>query len=216
MSPIASDIVERQLEWRYATKMFDPTRVIPDSDWKRLEQTLVLTPSSFGLQPWRFLVVTGAETKARLKPASWNQAQIVDASHLVIFAIKKDLSAVEIDRHLERMAEVRGVAVESMQGLRRVMLGALHNPAFDINEWASRQVYIALGFFMAAAAMMGIDTCPIEGFEPAKYDEILGLTEHGYQSTVIAAAGYRSDADKYARLPKVRFRTEDVIQNVVN
>jgi len=215
MSPVAKDTVERQLEWRYATKVFDATQVIPEAEWQTLERSLVLTPSSFGLQPWRFLVVTDPYTKARLKPASWNQAQIVDASHLVVFAIKKNLSAAEIDRHITRMAEVRGTTVESLQGLRRVMISSLENPPFDINEWASRQVYIALGFFMAAAAMLGIDTCPIEGFEPAKYDEILGLTELGYSATVVAAAGYRSDADKYAKMPKVRFKTEDVISRIV-
>ena len=212
--PVSNDVVEQQFGWRYATKSFDPAGKIPAADWQTLEQTLVLTPSSFGLQPWKFYVITDPDTKARLKPASWNQSQIVDASHVVVFAIKKDLSTTEIDRFVSRMSEVRGVTVDSLAGYRQMMVGALSSPSIDINEWAAKQVYIALGFFMASAAMLGIDTCPIEGFEPEKYNEILGLNQQGYHSSVVAAAGYRSSNDKYAQLPKVRFKTEDVISHI--
>jgi nitroreductase len=212
--PVSNDVVERQLNWRYATKFFDPQLKISDADWTTLEQTLVLTPSSFGLQPWHFFVVTDPEIKARLKPASWNQAQIVDASHVVVFAIKENLSIAEIDRYVARTAEVRGVSVESLVRFRQMMVSSLEAPSFNINEWATRQVYIALGFFMSSAAMLGIDSCPIEGFEPPKYDQILGLTALGYRSTVVAAAGYRSKSDKGATLPKVRFKIEDVITRV--
>jgi len=212
--PVSNDVVEQQFGWRYATKSFDPAGKIPAADWQTLEQTLVLTPSSFGLQPWKFYVITDPDTKARLKPASWNQSQIVDASHVVVFAIKKDLSTAEIDRFVSRMSEVRGVTVDSLAGYRQMMVGALSSPSIDINDWAAKQVYIALGFFMASAAMLGIDTCPIEGFEPEKYNEILGLNHHGYHSSVVAAAGYRSSNDKYAALPKVRFKTEDVISHI--
>jgi nitroreductase len=214
MKPVSNDIVERQLGWRYATKVFDPGRTIADDDWQTLEQALVLTPSSFGLQPWKFFVVTNPDIKVALKSASWNQSQIADASHVVVFAIKRDLSVVEIDRYVDRTAEVRGVSVESLNRFRKVMVGTLENPRFDVNEWATRQVYIALGFFMAAAAMIGVDTCPIEGFEPHKYDDILGLKAHGFGSSVVAAAGYRSDDDKYATLPKVRFKSEDVVTRI--
>ena len=214
MKPVSNDVVERQLGWRYATKVFDATSKIPDADWRTLENALVLTPSSFGLQPWQFFVVTDPSIKGRLKPASWNQAQIVDASHVVVFAIRKNLSASDIDNYVALTAEIRGVTVESLVGFRKMMVGTLHHPTFDVNEWATRQVYIALGFFMAAAAMLGIDTCPIEGFEPPKYDEILGLAPLGYGACVVAAAGYRSNDDKYAALPKVRFKTEDVVTRV--
>lgn len=214
MKPVSNDVVEQQFGWRYATKSFDPMAKIPDADWQTLERSLVLTPSSFGLQPWKFFVVTDPDTKAKLKPASWNQSQIVDSSHVVVFAIKKDLSAPDIDRFLSRTAEVRGVTTDSLASYRQMMLGALTSPSFNVNEWATRQVYIAIGFFMAAAAMLGIDTCPIEGFEPEKYNEILGLTHLGYHASVVAAAGYRSNDDKYARLPKVRFKAEDVISHI--
>lgn len=214
MKPVSNEIVENQLVWRYATKLFDSTRAIPDADWKTLEHALVMTPSSFGLQPWKFIVVTDSSVKATLRPATYNQSQVVDASHVVVLAIQKNLSVVEIDRYVARTAEVRGVTVESLVRFRQVMVGSLSNPTFGINEWATRQVYIALGFFMAAAAMLGVDTCPIEGFDPQKYDDILGLAPLGLTSTVVAAAGYRSNDDKYAGLPKVRFKTDDVIIRV--
>lgn len=211
MKPVSNEVVERQLGWRYATKMFDDTRKIPERDWHTLEQTLVLTPSSFGLQPWKFFVITDHETKAKLKQASWHQAQIVDASHIIVFAIRKNLSVADIDGFVARTAEVRGTTVEALAGFRKMLVGTMTNLPFDINEWAARQVYIAIGFFMAAAAMLGIDVCPIEGFEPEKYDEILNLAPQGYGSCVVAAAGYRSSNDKYANMPKVRYKTEDVV-----
>ena len=214
MKPVPNEVVERQLAWRYATKMFDPAKTIADEDWRTLEQTLVLTPSSFGLQPWKFLVITDQEMKAKLKPASWHQAQIVDASHLVVFAIRKNLSVDDIDAYLARVAEVRSTTVESLAGFRKMLVGTMSKPPIDINEWAARQVYIAIGFFMATAALMGIDVCPIEGFEPEKYDQILDLPSQGFASCVVAAAGYRSGEDKYAHLPKVRFKTDDVIQRI--
>ncbi len=211
MKPVSNEVVERQLGWRYATKLFDTARKIPDEDWNTLEQALVLTPSSFGLQPWKFLVITDPEVKAKLKPASWHQAQIVDASHLIVFAIRKNLSVADIDGFVARTAEVRGTTVEALAGFRKMLVGTMTNLPFDINEWAARQAYIAIGFFMATAAMMGIDVCPIEGFEPQKYDEILDLAPLGYSACVVAAAGYRSATDKYANLPKVRYKTEDVV-----
>ena len=214
MTPVSNEVVERQLGWRYATKMFDPTKKIANADWQTLENALVLTPSSFGLQPWKFFVITDPDTKTQLRPATWNQSQVVDASHVVVFAIKKDLSVADIDTYVARTAEVRGVTVESLANFRGMMVGSLENPPFDINEWAARQVYIALGFFMASAAILGIDTCPIEGFEPPKYNEILSLTRLGYSASVVAAAGYRSSDDKYATLPKVRFKTEDVVTRI--
>jgi nitroreductase len=214
MKPVPNEVVENQLSWRYATKSFDATKIIPEADWQTLETALVLCPSSFGLQPWKFFIVTDPVVKAKLKPATWNQSQVVDASHVIVFAIKKDLNADDIDRFIARTAEIRGTTVELLAGFRKMLVGTLLNPAIDINEWAARQVYLAIGFFMASAAMMGIDVCPIEGFEPPKYDEILGLPPLGYSSCVIAAAGYRLDTDKYAALPKVRYKPEDVVTRI--
>jgi nitroreductase len=211
---ISNDTLLNQLRWRYATKQFDATHQISVADWQTLEESLVLTPSSFGLQPWRFIVVTEQATKEKLVAASWDQRQVADASHVVVFAVKKDVGAAEVDQYLRRIADVRGVAQESLNGFRDVLLGFLSQPAdqFSAEQWATRQVYIALGNFMTSAALLGIDTCPMEGIVPSQYDEMLGLD--GYKTVVVAAAGYRSASDKYATLPKVRYTPETVITHV--
>jgi nitroreductase len=214
--PETNDLLLNQLRWRYATKKFDAVAKISDADWRTLEESLVLTPSSFGLQPWRFIVVTDPAVKEKLVEASWGQSQVADASHLVVFAIKKDVGAPEVDRYLNRIAQVRGVNGESLNGFREVLLGFLAQPAdkFSANSWSARQAYIALGNFLTSAALLGIDTCPLEGIEPARYDEILGLSGQGYQTVVAAAAGFRARDDKYATLPKVRFAPNEVITHV--
>jgi nitroreductase len=210
------DSVLQQLQWRYATKKFDPSKTISDDAWKTLEQSMVLAPSSFGLQPWKFFVVSNPEIRRQLLPHSWGQAQVVDASHLVVFAIKKDLNTADVDRYLDRMAEVQQTPVENLQKFGSIVKGFLENPPYplDVNDWSTRQVYIALGQFMTAAAVLGIDTCPMEGFVPAKYDEVLGLTAQGYQAVLVCPAGYRSDEDHSAQRPKVRFKTEDVVEYI--
>src|SRR5688572_30115184 len=146
MNPnISNETVLNQLRWRYATKQFDPTQKISAEDWSALEQALVLTPSSFGLQPWQFIVVTDQATKEKLVPASWGQRQVADASHVVVFAIKKDVGASDVNRYIDRIAKTRNVSLESLQGFKDVVLGFLTQPAdkFDVNAWATRQVYIA-------------------------------------------------------------------------
>lgn len=216
MKPIVNSVLLDQLHWRYATKKFDATRKIAPEDWRTLEEALVLTPSSYGLQPWRFIVVTDQATKEKLVKASWEQRQVAEASHVVVFAIKKDLNAGDVDRYLRRIAEVRQVAIDSLTGFRNVLLGSIQNPGapVNVNDWASRQAYIALGNFMTSAALLGIDTCPMEGIEPTRYDEILGLGKEGYGSVMVCAAGFRAADDRYASLPKVRFKTDDVIVRV--
>lgn len=208
--------VVQQLQWRYATKKFDPTKKIPDGIWKALEQSLVLAPSSFGLQPWKFFVVRNLEIRNQLLPHSWGQAQVVDASHLVVFAIKKDLDAADVDRYVERMAEVQQTSVDNLQKFAGVVKGFMEKPPYplDINDWSSRQLYIALGEFMTVAAMLGVDTCPMEGLVPSKYDEVLGLPAQGYKTVVACPAGYRAADDHSAQRPKIRFKTEDVVEYV--
>jgi len=210
MSAANPEIVVNQLRWRYAVKKFDPTRKIPADTWNALEQSLVLTPSSYGLQPWKFFVVCDPAIKAQLPAISWGQPQPKDCSHMVVFAVRAQLGESDIDRYLHRMAEVRDQSVESLAGFKRTMIGNLSDP-FDVDKWAAHQVYIALGQFMACAALLVVDTCPMEGIEPDKYDEVLGIGAQGYHTVVGCAAGYRSPDDKHALKPKVRYRPEDVI-----
>jgi len=205
----------QQLKWRYATKQFDATRQIDPATWSAMEEALVLSPSSYGLQPWKFLVVTDPALKTKLRAVSWNQAQVEDCSHHVVFLVKKDLGLPEIEHFVDRIAEVRGVSRESLAGYRGYMVSDLaEGPrAKTINEWAARQVYIALGNFMTAAAVLGVDTCPMEGLVPAKYDEILGLEGSGWATLCACPAGYRAAEDKYADAPKVRFPREELIEH---
>lgn len=206
-----------QLQWRYATKKFDSTQKIPTATWEILEQSLVLTPSSFGLQPWKFFVVQNSQIRQQLLEYSFGQTQVVDASHLVVLAIKKAANADDVDRYMQRTAEVRQVDVESLAGFANVIKNFLanpHNPDFDPDEWATRQVYIALGQLMTSAAVLGIDACPMEGIIPAKYDEVLGLTETEYQAVLACPVGYRHPEDKYAALPKIRYAQADIVAHI--
>ncbi|MEM7772538.1 MAG: NAD(P)H-dependent oxidoreductase [Cyanobacteria bacterium P01_E01_bin.6] len=215
-TPFTPSDVLNQLQWRYATKKFDPAKKIPDDVWAALEQSLVLAPSSFGLQPWKFFVVRNSDIRQTLVAHSWGQTQVVDASHLVVLAIKKDITDADVDRYMARMSEVQGTPVENLQGFANVVKGFLQKPPYPLNmdEWATRQVYIALAQFMTCAAMLEIDTCPMEGFVPSKYDEVLGLPEQGYASVVVCPAGYRAEDDKSATRPKVRYPKEVVLDYV--
>lgn len=213
MSTLTKDQLLDQLKWRYATKQFDSTKKIPADVWNALEASLVLTPSSCGLQPWKFIVITDPVLKEKLKAHSWGQSQVVDCSHFVVFASLTELSEAYVDKFLQRTVQVRGGSMDALKGYRDMIVGTLiHGPrSHDIKEWAARQTYIALGNFMTSAAVLGIDTCPMEGIEPAKYDEILGLAPLGLTTVVACPAGYRATGDKYASLAKVRFPEEDVI-----
>ena len=199
--------------WRYATKKFDATKRIPEDLWAALEQALVLSPSSYGMQPWKFIVVTDPALKRQLRPASWNQSQIEDCSHLVVFLAKQRISEADVDRFVSRTALVREQDTAALAGYRDFMLGDLVNGARAavIDQWAARQTYIALGNFMTSAALLRVDTCPLEGLDPAAYDRILGVEGTGYRTVCACPAGYRSDDDGYAARPKVRFPLEEVI-----
>lgn len=216
MSAEHCEFVLKQLKWRYATKKFDATRKISAQEWETLEDALILTPSSYGAQPWKFIVITDQATKERLVPFSWGQKQIADCSHLVVFAIRKDFTHSHIDDYLKRIVEVRGGSHEALAPLRKVIVGDVVEGERGkiVNEWATRQVYIALGNFMTSAALVGIDTCPMEGFQPDKYDDALGLSAFGLASVVCCCAGYRHPDDKYAAMPKVRFHKEDVLMRI--
>lgn len=211
---VSVEEIGKALTWRYATKKFDPTKKISDQDWKALEETLLLSPSSFGLQPWKFIVINDPALRAKLRPVSWNQPQIVDASHMVVMAIKKNLSKNDVERHINNLSKLRGTPQAALDDYQNRILKFLDQPAsqFDVNAWATHQVYIALGMFLKTAALMGIDACPMEGLEPLEYDKILGLTETGCHTVVVATAGYRAADDTFAALKKVRFKIEEVIE----
>jgi len=215
MSTISSKQLLEQLNWRYATKEFDPTKKISAVDWATLETVLQLTPSSAGLQPWKFIVVTDPAVRAKLVPASYGQEKVSTASHLIVFAAKNNLSEADVDAHLQNVAKTQGVPVESLAQFRGMLAGLVKSMDETArNAFAQNQVFIALGNFLTSAALLGIDACPMGGFDHAQYDEILGLKAKGYTSAVIATVGYRSATDKYAGASKVRFAKEQVFVNV--
>lgn len=206
----------QQMEWRYATKQFDPQRKIAADAWSALEQSLILTPSSYGMQPWKFLILSrDAALRERLVPCSWGQRQVADSSHYVVFTVRTEVTAADVDLYVDRIAEVRNVDKSAVDPLKKMIEGGVVRgmTAPQQHEWASRQAYIALGNFMTSAALLGIDTCPMEGIDPAKYDEILGLNGSGYATCVGCAAGYRLGTDKYAQLAKVRYTAQHVIEH---
>jgi nitroreductase len=203
------------LNWRYACKKFDPAKKIPADAWAALEQSLLLSPSSYGLQPWKFFVVENPALREQLLPHSWGQRQIVDADKLVVFAVKKEMSVADADRLIARTSQVREVHVDTLAGYHKMMAGSLtRTPAAEVDVWMSRQVFIALGVFLATAAMLGVDTCPMEGFVPEKYDEVLGLDAKGYASRVVATAGYRAADDPSGKAKKVRFELGEVVETI--
>lgn len=213
---VSNETLLKQLEWRYATKAFDPAKKISAADWATLEKALILTPTSYGMQPYKFVVITNREIREKLVPASWNQRQAADCSHFVVFAARMKNTEADVDHYLSRIAEVRGGSVEALGGLKKILMGDIVNgPRGQIAlEWSTRQAYIALGNFMTAAALIGVDTCPMEGFVPAQYDEILGLPAQGLHAAVACAAGYRSETDKYASAPKVRLPALETVVHI--
>jgi len=216
MNPVPPSQLIESLHWRYATKAFDPARKITPELWSALLQALVLSPSSFGLQPYRFLIIDSPAKRAELLPHSWNQRQVVDASHYVVFTSRTTLARTDIDALIQRTAQVRGTPTEALKGYRDMMIGDLIEGArsHQIQHWASKQAYIALGNLMTSAAALGVDACPMEGLSPADYDRILGLVGSGYTTTVACALGHRASSDKYATLPKVRFDASDLIKTI--
>lgn len=208
-----SELVD-SLQWRYAVKRFDPSKRIDATTWSAIESSLVLTPSSFGLQPWKFIVIGSQENKAKLPAISWNQTQPADCSHMVVFAAKKTVDAKYVDAFLAKTAEVRNVNTESLTGYRNVMLGFLQNTQGRHLAWSSNQVYIALGQLLACAAMLGVDACPMEGIIASEYDKLLGLDGGDYTTVVGCALGYRHPDDQYAALAKVRFDASDSVTHL--
>lgn len=212
----SNESLVQQLNWRYAVKKFDPTRKVSGEDWRALEQALILTPTSYGLQPLKFIIITDQATKEKLVSAAWGQAQVRDCSHLVVIAGKKNLSEQDIDRYFERITEVRQVTRESQADFHRVLSTFTEKLIKEkqVQEWAARQCYIALGFLMMAAALRGIDSCPMEGFIPHAIDQVLNLENQNLTAVALCPIGYRADDDWLGQLPKVRLTKSELVQNI--
>lgn len=212
---ISTEQLLASLRWRYATKKFDATRKIPAETWDAIEESLTLTPSSFGLQPWKFLVIQDPGVRANLALESWKQPQVTEASHYVVLTARTDLNASDIDAWMARMVEIQGTGPETVAMFKGMIEGFAQAMSHEARHaWNIRQAYIALGQLMAAAAVLGIDACPMEGLSAAGYDHLLGLEGSGYATVVACALGYRAADDKYADMPKARFERSRVISHI--
>lgn len=202
-----SDIIKK-LNWRYATKKFDPKKKIAKKDFDILLETLRLTPSSFGLQPWKFVVVKSANIRKKLRPHAWDQSQITDASHLLIICSLKEMNDNFLDKVYSERAKLLHLDKARTASSKERFLNFFNaKPEHERQAWLKRQCYVALGNLLTVAALLKIDACPIEGMDdPKEFDKILKLDKYGVQTVVICALGYRSKDDKHAKDPKFRLQ----------
>jgi nitroreductase len=205
--------ISEALTWRYATKQFDITKKVTEEAMTALLNAARLSPSWYGVQPWKFVVVENPELRTQLRAASYDQPQVTDASHFVVFTYKTHYDEHDVQEYIESTARIQSVPVEQLTKLKEGVMGSIVNrlEGDARANFAINQTHIALGFFLEAAALMGIDTCPMGGFDPNAYDDILGLKEHGLRAAIVVAVGYRSEADHTATRAKSRFSLEEVV-----
>lgn len=204
-----------QLNWRLATKNFDPSKKISNVDFGMLLEALRLTASSYGLQPWKFVVVKNAEVREKLKAASYGQPQITDSSHLIVLCAKTSLSETDVNEYLQRTAEVRGLSMENLEGFKGMLSSFVGGKSSEmLQAWATKQTYIALGNLLTSCAMVEIDSCPMEGYDQSAYNQILGLDKLGLTAAVVCPVGYRKDGAPETKEKKVRFNIEDLVIEV--
>ena len=199
------------LYWRYSTKKFDPSKKISDADLDELLESLRLAPSSYGLQPWKFYVVTDPAIRKELSQPTGSHPQLTDASHLLVLCAKTQMDEAHIDQYVQLMGKVRGMDAEAMHKSKERYISRMQSKSPEVmNEWTKKQVYIALGMLLTACALKKVDSCPMEGFDVEKVNELLGLGKDGYTATLLCPIGYRSADDEHAQKAKVRFPKEDV------
>ena len=205
----------KNANWRYATKKFDTTKKVSNEDLEILKEAIRLSASSYGLQPYKVLIIDNPELRAQLQPAAWGQSQIVDASQLLIFANITNFGDAEIDAFIKNLTETRGIPVEAVQGYADFMKSKISIlPVDKRNIWTSKQTYLAMGNLLNAAADLNVDVTPMEGFEPEKVNEILGLDKLGLNASLIATVGYRHNEDDTQHYVKVRKSNEELFINL--
>jgi len=205
-----SKFIEHQ-NWRYATKKFDATKKISNEDLNILKEAIRLSSSSYGLQPYKVIIVENPELRAKIQPAAWGQSQIVEASHLIIFANETHLEEEDIDNYIANISATRDIPVDSLAGYSDFMKSKILTLPQDVKTiWTAKQTYLALGNLLNAAAELKIDVTPMEGFVPEQVNEILGLEKLGLNTSLIATLGYRHEEDATQHYKKVRKSQEEL------
>ena len=209
-------MIEKALNWRYAVKKFDSTRKIPQKDWNLLKESLRLCPSSYGLQPWKFIVVENQDLRVKLREVSWNQSQVTDCSHFLVMLYKEKVDRNFIRSNMEKISKVRSIPIESLAGFEKAITSDLIDGprSQTIETWAQRQVYIAMGFLLETASLIGIDATPMEGLDPIAYDSLLNIKETGWKTVAAVALGYRHGEDPFLNNIKVRFEESEIFQTI--
>ena len=205
----------KDAQWRYATKKFDASKKISTQDLEILKEAIRLSSSSYGLQPYKVIILENNELRTKMQPAAWNQSQIVDASHVIIFANVVNFGDAEIDAYIATLVKARNIELESLKGYGDFMKMKINELSADQNNtWTSKQTYLALGNLLNAAAELKIDVTPMEGFEAEKVNKILGLNELGLNASLIATIGYRHEEDATQHFAKVRKSNEELFINL--
>jgi nitroreductase len=203
------------LNWRYATKQFNADKKLTEDQLELLLEAVQLAPSSYGLQPYKVLVISNQKVKAELKAAAYGQTQLTDASHIIVFARTKTYTTAEVDKFAENIAQTRSIEVSMIKEYVDMMKGTVSSRSQEeLANWNARQAYIALGVLLETAALNEIDACPMEGFDIAQFDAILGLDELNLSSVVIAPIGFRADEDVYQHFKKVRKSKDDLFIHI--
>lgn len=199
------------LNWRYATKKFDSNKKITSENLEILLEALRLSPSSYGLQPWKFIVVNNKEMRKKIQEVAYGQSQVTEASHIIIFANKKNIDDNLVDEYLQFIAKEKNIDMSVLDGFGKMMKGSFVGKSIEsLRSWATSQVYLAVGNLLTSSAISSIDACPMEGFDNSKLDQLLGLPALNLESKVIVALGYRAADDSEIPSKKIRFPKEEV------
>ena len=216
MVHVSDEQLLAHLNWRYACKRFDPSQQIPPAQWQTIEEGFRLAPSSYSVQPWHFVVITDPAVKASLPAISFDQPQPKECSHVVVVAVRRDYTDSDVAHLVDRTAAVAGKTPEELAGFRKTVAAdtSREPDREEVHRYLHRQTYIALGFGLSAAMMLGIDACPMEGIDNNAYDAQFKLANAGYHALCIACFGYRAALDPYLAKPKVRYDRTDVFTHI--
>lgn len=203
------------LNWRYAVKKFDSTRILPLEKVEKLKTSFNLTATSYGLQPIRLVVIKNKELQQRLVPHSYNQEQVAQASHVLVICIENKIDDGYISRYFNQVKHVRGTSDEILDPFKDALVDSFSKKdVHEIRQWAKNQAYLALGSLLTICAIEEIDSCPMEGFEPKAYDESLELVKKDLTSVLVLPVGYRAEDDMFSGLKKVRKNIDDSVIDI--